>query len=245
MDPTTRFTTRAEDYAAARPSYPPAIVSAVLTGFRNPVVADLGAGTGISARVLAAAGATVLAVEPNAKMRAHIAASPAITPIDGSAEATTLPAASVDIVTAFQAFHWFDRVATVREVERIARRRARFAGVWNHRDIADPFMQAFNAVIDRYSEENELLERARHGSRVLDAFEDSGWQDTRIVRVENVQMMTWEVFVAFLRSVSYLPQSGLEHDTMVRDVYELFEERERDGRIPFRWLAEAHLAERQ
>ena len=73
QDPTGRFRDRAADYAAARPSYPAAALDALLEGLGAPaalVVADVGAGTGIAARLVAERGARVLAVEPNAAMRA-------------------------------------------------------------------------------------------------------------------------------------------------------------------------------
>ena len=60
MDPRELFTGREREYALARPSYP-----ALLR------IIDLGAGTGISSRLLAARGAHVVAVEPNADMCAH------------------------------------------------------------------------------------------------------------------------------------------------------------------------------
>ena len=112
-DSTTRFSNRAEDYARYRPTYPGEIIAAILRDFSEPAVADLGAGTGISAKLLANAGATVYAVEPNAAMRAAIPQSGRITPVDGTAENTTLPNGSVDIVTAFQAYHWFEPPAVL------------------------------------------------------------------------------------------------------------------------------------
>jgi len=121
-DSTTRFSDRADDYARFRPTYPREIVDAILAGFDNPAVADLGAGTGISSRLLADAGARVFAVEPNAPMRAQIVSSTNVTPIDGRAETTSLPEASIDIVTAFQAYHWFKPEAVFTEVARIVPR---------------------------------------------------------------------------------------------------------------------------
>ena len=108
MDPTTRFSKRAEDYARYRPTYPADAVAAILDGFTKPRVADLGAGTGISSVLLADAGAHVFAIEPNAAMRASIPSRSDIEVIDGTAETTTLPNRSVDVVSAFQAYHWFE-----------------------------------------------------------------------------------------------------------------------------------------
>ena len=85
--PTERFTDRAEVYAANRPSYGADVIAYVLDGLgEHPVVADLGAGTGISSRRMAEHGARVLAVEPNAAMRSAGAGD--VRWVDGTAEKT-------------------------------------------------------------------------------------------------------------------------------------------------------------
>ncbi|MFY9718601.1 MAG: hypothetical protein WAK16_03055, partial [Candidatus Cybelea sp.] len=64
MSPLARFGARAQSYAAFRPSYPPEAIDAALEGLGDPsalVVADLGAGTGISSRLFADRGACVIA----------------------------------------------------------------------------------------------------------------------------------------------------------------------------------------
>ena len=112
MSFTERFADRATDYVAGRPSYPAAALDALFDGLGDPgdvLAADLGAGTGISSRLLAEYGAQVLAVEPNAAMREAAEPHPRVEWIAGTAEWTGLGEASIDLVTAFQAFHWFDR----------------------------------------------------------------------------------------------------------------------------------------
>lgn len=178
-------------------------------------------------------------------MRESVVRADRIVPIDGTAEATTLADASVDIITAFQAFHWFDRAAMLREVRRITRPRARFAAVWNHRDRDDRVMRAYDAVIDRYGNESRELDAARRMSGIGDALEGDGWNDVRVVRVPNVQHLTWERFAAYVRSCSYLPREGASHDAMMRELRALFDEASHDGELQFAWVTEAHLADRQ
>ena len=91
---------------------------------RDVVVADVGAGTGISSRMFAARGAAVIAIEPNAAMRAAAGEHPRVRWRDGTAERTGLADRSVDVVVACQAFHWFATPAAMSEFVRIARRRA-------------------------------------------------------------------------------------------------------------------------
>src|SRR5512138_2362812 len=114
-NPVGRFTSRVEDYLRYRPSYPTEIMKNLsedcgLTD--GSVVADIGSGTGFLSRLLLDAGCEVYGVEPNPRMRdaaeEYLQSFPRFHSIAGSAEDTTLPAASVDAVTAAQAFHWFD-----------------------------------------------------------------------------------------------------------------------------------------
>ena len=139
-DPHQRFTDRVGDYVSYRPGYPETLIDAVidLVGSRSAaVVADIGAGTGIFTRSLVARGLQVYAVEPNAAMRTAaergLADAPNFSAIDGSAEATGLADESVDLITAAQAFHWFDKSAARQEFERILKSGGRVALIWNRR----------------------------------------------------------------------------------------------------------------
>ena len=102
-DPTARFASHADAYARGRPGYPAALVPMLQAiGIRSgTVIADLGAGTGQSCEVLLATGARVIAVEPNAPMRAHaaqrFAGEPRFSVVAGRAEATTLGDAAIDL----------------------------------------------------------------------------------------------------------------------------------------------------
>ena len=162
MSSTERFTSRADAYAASRPWYPTAAIDAILAGFdpATLVVADLGAGTGISSRAIAGRGPRVLAIEPNAAMRGTAQPDPRIVWIDATAETTTLAEHSVDLAVAFQAWHWFDQAAVTAEVRRIARPGGRLAVAYNERSERDPFTAAYGAVVRRYATDETEQRRA-------------------------------------------------------------------------------------
>ena len=89
MDSVTRFSDRATDYVRYRPTYPAEAIAAILDGLGPPgqlVAADIGAGTGISARLLGDAGVRVIAVEPGEEMRMLF--DPAVVPGSGLFSAT-------------------------------------------------------------------------------------------------------------------------------------------------------------
>ena len=140
MDNTARFTGRADVYAKARPGYAPELIDK-LCGWAglgcNSTVADIGAGTGIFSAQLATTGARVIAVEPNDDMRTHAElrfdGADNVIVQGGTAEGTGIEAGSVDLVTAAQAFHWFDGEVFREECLRILRGGAPVALVWNMR----------------------------------------------------------------------------------------------------------------
>src|SRR6266536_1302519 len=127
-DAKQRFSNRVADYARYRPGYPPAVLDLLRSECNlrpGHVIADIGAGTGLLAELFLKNGNRVFGVEPNREMREAgerlLADYPQYTSVDGIAEATTLADASVDIITAGQAFHWFDREKARAEFARILR----------------------------------------------------------------------------------------------------------------------------
>ncbi len=242
-DSTTRFGVRAGDYALYRPSYPREAVAAVLDGFTAPDVADVGAGTGISSVLLADAGAHVFAVEPNANMRASIPSRADIDVVDGTAEATRLPDHSVDIVTAFQAYHWFDPGRVLNEAARIGRMRVRFAAVWNERDEADPFTGSYGAIIRPYMLDD--TETHRRNTTVDDDLRTHGWSDVRVLQFRHDVAVDWEALIGRTRSTSYLPREGPAYEAMTAELRALYDRAGEFGGARFALVTSVHLGERQ
>lgn len=134
---TEKFTGKAAAYAKARPSYAPAAIEYITTLTQgNGAVADIGAGTGKLSILLAQAGYRLFAVEPNHDMRAELLTTLSPFPnaqiIAGTAESTTLPSHSVDVITCAQALHWFDPAAFHVECKRIGTPHALVIAVYNN-----------------------------------------------------------------------------------------------------------------
>lgn len=240
-DPTTRFSGRVDEYVRTRPSYPAGLLGILrdVCGLRDSsVVADLGSGTGIFTRLLLQSGATVYAVEPNDPMRAaaeaSLGAEPRFHSVKGRAEATTLADHSVDLVTAAQAFHWFDVERTRVEIARIVRPVAsdstsNVALVWNDRDLdATPFLRAYE----------DLLVRRCPGYRELQGKADSVDEFDAVLgrgrwsrhAVPNGQRLDREGLVGRLMSSSYAPRAGSpEHDETLAELRALFDRHQDHG----------------
>jgi SAM-dependent methyltransferase len=130
------FGSAADVYDTFRPTYPPE-AARWMVGDAPARVADLGAGTGIFSRVLAGLGHDVVAVEPDPGMAHRLAeASPGVTVLEAPAEKIPLPDASIDAVTAAQAWHWFDNDAARAEVARVLRPGGVVARISNWEDVS-------------------------------------------------------------------------------------------------------------
>lgn len=113
-------------------------------------VLDLAAGTGrLTLALLAAGVGEVVAVEPDAGMRAEFAArvgTAGVTLHDGTAEAIPLPDASVDAVVAGSAFHWFDPARALPEIARVLRAGGCLTALWSHPDEQVDWVRAYRGA---------------------------------------------------------------------------------------------------
>ncbi|MFJ4201429.1 class I SAM-dependent methyltransferase [Streptomyces sviceus] len=148
------FNSAAAQYAANRPSYPPALFDAIeelagrtLTGAR---VADVGAGTGIATALLHARGAEVVAVEPGSGMAEQFRRThPGIPIIRGDGNDLPLLTASADLLTYAQSWHWTDPARAVPEACRVLRPGGALALWWNTYALDIPWIEG---QVDRVAE---------------------------------------------------------------------------------------------
>jgi SAM-dependent methyltransferase len=217
-DPTARFSDRAADYARHRPTYPAHAIDAVLAGLGDParlVAADVGAGTGISARLLADRGLRVLAVEPNRAMREAAEPHPRVDWREGTAEASGLPAGSVDLVLCAQAFHWFRPQEALAEFRRVLRPGGRVALLWNERDESDPTTAAYGRlVVEAAGEERNAFFQRVESMRFPPA---PGYATPRHVPLPgHEQSHDLEGFLGRALSASYVPKEGPAREAVER-----------------------------
>jgi len=239
-DSTQRFTDRVSDYVKYRPGYPREIVTFLHStgGLADGAqVADIGAGTGISARLFLDAGHPVVAVEPNQAMRAAadewLKDYAGYTSVAGTGEATSLDSASVDLVIAAQAFHWFDPIAARQEFARILRPHGLIALMWNSRLLdGTPFLAGYEALLRRFSDDYQSVSE-RYGDDASMAV----WFGDRLAhtaRMPNAQRLDFDGLKGRLMSSSYAPKAGHpNHEPMLAALRELFDRTARDGTVDF------------
>lgn len=114
------FSSLAEAYAAARPTYPPALFDhlASLAPARRQAW-DCAAGNGQATIALAARFARVTATDASAAQIGQAARHPGVTYRVALAHDSGLPDASVDLVTVAQALHWIDLPPFYGEATRV------------------------------------------------------------------------------------------------------------------------------
>jgi SAM-dependent methyltransferase len=209
-EPKERFTSRVADYARFRPGYPLELIDALCEQCelaRGADVAELGSGTGIFTRLLLDRGMRVFAVEPNDAMRAAaestLGSTHGFTSLCGTAEATGLSPESVDVVTAAQAFHWFDVARTRAECRRILRGNRHAALVWNERDAdATPFLRDLEVLLHRFGTDyGHVVHRDYDESKVREFF--GGTFTLRCF--PNAQDFDLDGLIGRVQSASYVP----------------------------------------
>jgi SAM-dependent methyltransferase len=139
------FGSVATDYDRYRPPPPPQALDWLIPPGAQAIL-DLAAGTGVVTRELIGRAARVIAVEPDERMRAVLAAGcPEAEVLAGRGEDIPLPAASVDAVVISAAWHWLDPALAVPEITRVLRPGGRLGVIWISRDMRVPWVAEFNA----------------------------------------------------------------------------------------------------
>lgn len=241
--PTERFGDRVDDYVRFRPSYPPEVVRTLESELsidpdRTRIV-DLGCGTGISSQLFLDRGYRVVGVEPNFPMRKAAARRlgnrPRFQIVDGTAEDTGLPDASFELALAAQAFHWFDRTAVRKEIERILVRAGAVALLWNERKVdVSPFLRAYEGILLKHGTDYRQIDHRYVTNEEIDAFFGPAGCELRIF--PNHQDFDLEGLIGRARSSSYVP--GPDHPrfyAVVEALTAAFAEHASDGRVRFEY----------
>lgn len=227
------------------PGYPPALFELVrreLSLPAHPAVVDVGCGTGRASLAMARLGWRVTAVDPDEAaldvLRARASADGlAITTLSATAEATHLDTASVDVVTAAHAFHWFDGSAALADMARLTRPGGGVALFWNIRDTTrSPFLAAYHDLLDRYGMEKGLYLEPSRASRAAGRTlrRAPGLEAPLLHELRHERAMRPTDFVELALMASYVRAFGTEvHARFRADLTELLARHGHRGDAPF------------
>ncbi len=253
MNPTERFSGLAENYALYRPDYPDEAIDYIIEKGKldkSSTVADIGCGTGISSRLLAARGISVVGIEPNpdmlAQARQHAqefdtaAQQGQLEFREGKAEATGLADASVDLVLSAQAFHWFDKEKALKEFHRLLKYGSYCALMWNERDELGEFTRSYGDLIRLLSDAASVeVPRGRAGYALLacDLFEEG-----MVKEFMHQQTLTEEGLLGRAFSTSYVPRSGENRIKLEEELKALFDRFAQGGTVSLQYVTSIYLA---
>jgi SAM-dependent methyltransferase len=230
------FGAAAGEYERARPAYPQDAIDHLVDrlGLRpGTTVLDLGAGTGKLTRQLAPTGATVVAIEPVAEMRAQLVATvPGVEVIDCTAEQISWADEDADAVVAGQAFHWFDGERALADIHRVLRPGGGLGLIWNKRDTRVDWVARMNEIIDPYESD---APRERWGAWMA-PFTDTGlFTALEETEFTNAQELDADGLVDRVASISFIAiQSDDIRSTILAQVRELAESLPQPFALPHR-----------
>ena len=242
VDPKKRFSSRVENYIKYRPSYPLKIIDFlneknVLS--EDTIIADVGSGTGILAKIFLDNGNQVYGIEPNKDMKEAaeklLQGYTNFTSLEGTAESTGLEENCIDLITAGQAFHWFDVEQAKREFKRILKPNGNVALIWNNRGKAG---SDFNSIY-----ENFIL---KYGTDYKEIKKNDGNVDLffnyQKETFYNFQELDFTRFKGRVLSASYIPLvDNLIFPKMILELEDLFNKHQRNGIIRIEYDTEIYL----
>ncbi len=236
--PTTRFSSRVDNYVRYRPGYPVEILDLLRTECalkKTSPIADIGSGTGKLTELLLEHGNPVFGVEPNREMREAgerlLAKFPQFQSVAGTAEATTLPDGHVDFITIGQAFHWFDLEPCRRECLRILKPGGWVVIIWNDR-LTDttPFLAAYEGLLREFSTDYEHINHRRFNDG--EAVRKFLGSRSHLKNFPSAQQFDFEGLKGRLLSSSYAPEAGHpKHEPMLAALKQIFEAHQKDGSL--------------
>ena len=244
LDPKVRFSSRVENYIRYRPKYPQEIITflkekAIL--FDDTIIADVGSGTGILSELFLKNGNVVYGIEPNVDMRKAgeklLEKYENFFSIEGSAESTGLDKKSIDLITAGQAFHWFDIDKTKLEFKRILKTNSYVVLIWNNRKKeGNNFSHEYENLVSKYGV--DYKEVRKQESTV------SKFYNYEMKIFYNYQVSDFKGFKGRFLSASYIP---LENDPifpkMISELEEIFSKYEKNGTIKLEYDTEVYYGQ--
>lgn len=238
-DNTLRFSNRVDNYVQYRPRYPLGVFESLKTICQlseRSIVADIGSGTGFLAEGFLRFGFPVYGVEPNRQMRQAgerlLQDYPGFRSIVGTAEETTLPTSSVDLVAAGQSFHWFEPARARGEFQRVLKPAGWVALVWNEwRGATYPLGADYENLLKTYASDFSRVTHKQLDDQGLRSFLGTDFQSESF---ENSQTFDFDGLKGRLLSSSYAPEAGQPgHELILSELRKIFEVHQVDGRVDF------------
>lgn len=244
-----RFSNRVENYVKYRPNYPKEVLEVFREEMKlekSSALADVGSGTGISAKLFLENANTVFGVEPNEAMREaaeeFLKDFPNFKSVNGTAENTTLPDSSVDFVIAAQAFHWFDAEKTRAEFQRILKDKGFVALIWNERQLdSNEFLREYEKLLLKFGSDYEKVRHENIGEKIIKDFFQKEFSTKTFL---NAQTLDFAGLKGRLLSSSYMPsETDSRFEPMSVELKRLFDKYAENGKIQILYDTNVHYSQ--
>jgi ubiquinone/menaquinone biosynthesis C-methylase UbiE len=241
QDPKKRFSSRVKDYVKCRPRYPSEIINFLKDNNilkKSSVIADIGSGTGILSELFLKNGNKVYGIEPNPNMRKAaemiIGNYKNFISINGSAEKTGLKDKTIDLITAGQAFHWFDIEKTKREFKRILKSNGYVVLIWNNRKKSgDNLSSDYEKLVVNFGTD---YKEVRKNEKKVDEF----YKYNKKI-FYNYQDLDYDGFKGRLLSTSYIPlEDNPRFFNMLDELKKIFLKYQKKGIVRLEYNTEVY-----
>ncbi len=243
---TTRFSNRVNNYIKYRPHYPARIIDYlkkqnVLKD--NAMIADIGSGTGILTELFLKSGNIVYGVEPNKEMREagekYLSGFKNFISVEGTAEITTLKESSIDVITAGQAFHWFDMVEAKKEFKRILKTNGYVVLIWNLRRADETALSIdYDELLNEFGTDYKEVGHRNISRKNYDEFFNGKFTSTNF---NNRQLLDYDGFKGRLLSSSYAPdEKHPNYIPMLDKLKKIFDSNQKDGKVEIKYISEIY-----
>lgn len=150
------------------------------------------------------------------------------TSVAGTAENTGLADHSIDLVTAAQAAHWFDREKALREFQRILKPGGYVALLWNDRRLeATAFDRDYEQMLLKFGTDYADVKRLDEGASTF-----FGRFKCALRVLPNFQDFDYAALEGRLLSSSYAPQPGHpSHAPMLMELRRIFDAYRSGGKV--------------
>ncbi|RPI13268.1 MAG: class I SAM-dependent methyltransferase [Ignavibacteriae bacterium] len=245
---TTRFSDKVDNYVKYRPHYPQEIITYLKDeGIikEDYIIADIGSGTGISTELFLTHVKKVYAIEPNDEMRnageKMLSQYSNFMSIKATAENTTLPDNSIDVICAGQAFHWFDLEKSREEFKRVLKPGSYVILMWNVRKLyGTPFLDDYEKMLLKYGTDYIKVRHEGVGHETKVKFYGNDKFTAKIFY--NEQVFDYEGLEGRLLSSSYIPRKFEPgYDEMLEELKIIFDRHNENGKIKVVYDTEVYV----
>lgn len=235
MDPRERFTSTVDDYRKHRPGYPDALLDWIVADAGlspGDRVLDVGCGTGISSRALAARGLRVLGVDPNAAMlEAARAEGGDVEYLQADGETLEGVVGPFDAIVGGQSFHWLELDRARARFAELARAGARVIAFWNLRDDRDPLMSDYEQLLLAWSPEYARVGAEPRAAAILARIDLPGRRSASFEG--HTQVLARDAFHGRVWSSSYVKNAITDREGFERELDALFDRYAQDDVVRF------------